>query len=132
MLKRRSSLHVPVILFIFALLFTACAVPVAPAPAADGGDVAAGTTELVVWAEGNTVNTIEGDPEGQGKYGKYLIEKFEEEHPGVTVKLEYHGWDEELRQNLVTALLGEQRPRHCGGRELLPTVRRVGRAGPAG
>jgi multiple sugar transport system substrate-binding protein len=111
-MKRKPAPCLAMLLFIIALLLAACAVPAAPAPvpAAPGGEVAPGRTELVVWAEGNTVNTMESDPEGQGRYARYLIEKFEEEHPGVTVKLEHHGWDEELRQNLVTALLANNAP----------------------
>lgn len=104
------------ILLVTVILSAACVAPAAapadaPAASADGADSESATSiELVIWAEGNTVNTIESDPEGQGKYGKYIIEKFEEEHPGVTVKLEYHGWDEELRQNLVTALVANNAP----------------------
>lgn len=101
-----------ILLGIMALVLSACVAPAAPAApaAADGAASSEDAIEIVVWAEGNTVNTIESDPEGQGKYGKYIIEKFEEEHPGVKIKLEYHGWDEELRQNLVTALLANNAP----------------------
>lgn len=66
--------------------------------------------EIVVWAEGITVSTMETDPTGAGRYGLYIKDQFEKEHPGVTVKLEHHGWDEELRQNLVTALLAGTAP----------------------
>lgn len=99
-----------------AMLFVACTSPASSpsAPAADtstsDGAAPAENIELVIWAEGGTVESMTSDPEGQGKYGRYLIEKFEEEHPGVTVRLEYHGWDEELRQNLVTALLAGNAP----------------------
>lgn len=60
--------------------------------------------ELVVWSELFVVDNIENDPTGAGRYGRYLKEQFEKEHPGVTVTLEYHGWDEELFQNVVAAL----------------------------
>ena len=66
--------------------------------------------ELVIWAEFFTFDAISTDPEGAGLYGAYLIEKFEEEHPGVTVRLEYHGWDETLHQNLFNALLAGTPP----------------------
>lgn len=66
--------------------------------------------ELVIWSEFFTHDAITMDPEGAGRYGTYLIEKFEEEHPGVTVRLEYHGWDETLRQNLFNALLAGTPP----------------------
>ena len=107
------------VVVLLALLLGACTptapaaeAPAAEAPAAEApaADAEPGAIELVVWAEGGTVDTMTSDPEGRGKYGQYLIEKFEEENPGVTVKLEYHGWDEELRQNLVTALLGGNAP----------------------
>ena len=66
--------------------------------------------ELVIWAEFFTQDSIATDPDGAGKYGKYLVEKFEEENPNVTVRLEYHGWDETLRQNLFNALLAGTPP----------------------
>ena len=66
--------------------------------------------ELVIWAEFFTHDAITTDPDGAGRYGTYLIEKFEEEHPGVTVRLEYQGWDETLRQNLFNALLAGTPP----------------------
>lgn len=66
--------------------------------------------ELVIWAEFFTQDAITTDPEGAGRYGLYLIEQFEKEHPGVKVKLEYHGWDETLRQNLFNALLAGTAP----------------------
>ena len=113
-MSRRPAWTTALLLGLMALVLSACVAPAAPAaPAASDGAAAssdAAAIELVVWAEGGTVNTIESDPEGQGKYGKYIIEKFEEENPGVKVKLEYHGWDEELRQNLVTALLANNAP----------------------
>jgi multiple sugar transport system substrate-binding protein len=65
---------------------------------------------LVVWADGAATGQMETDPEGKGAYAVYLKEKFEEEHPGVTVSLEDHGWDEALRQNLVNALLAGTAP----------------------
>lgn len=66
--------------------------------------------ELVIWAEDFTQDTVITDPDGAGRYGRYLIEQFEKEHPGVTVRLEFHGWDETLRQNLFNALLAGTAP----------------------
>lgn len=56
--------------------------------------------ELVVW--GAYELTMSDLP---GQYARYVKEQFEREHPGVIVRLEYHGWDEALRQNLFNALL---------------------------
>jgi len=112
---RKLSGTTAIVLGILVLVLSACTAPAAPtvsdAPAA-ASDTAASTgdIEIVVWAEGGTVAGIESDPEGAGKYGKYIVEKFEEEHPGVKIKLESHGWDEELRQNLVTAMLANNAP----------------------
>lgn len=66
--------------------------------------------ELVVWAEFFTYNSMSLDPDGAGRYGRYLKEQFEKEHPGVTVRIESHGWDETLRQNLFNALLAGTAP----------------------
>lgn len=114
MIQRRITIFM--IVTLVALLGAGCAAQ----PTADVGtasdDVAVeqpqegSAIDLVIWAEGNVVNSMESDPEGQGMYGQYIIEKFEEENPGVNVVLEYHGWDEELRQNLVTALLANNGP----------------------
>jgi multiple sugar transport system substrate-binding protein len=66
--------------------------------------------ELVIWAEYFTQETMSTDPAGAGRYGLYLKEQFEKEHPGVTIKIEYHGWDEALRQELFNALLAGTAP----------------------
>ncbi|MBS1251743.1 MAG: sn-glycerol-3-phosphate-binding periplasmic protein UgpB [Anaerolineales bacterium] len=70
----------------------------------DTEEEAAEPIELVVWSELFVVDKMQSDPTGAGRYGLYLKEQFEKEHPGVTVKFEYHGWDKELRRNLTTAL----------------------------
>ncbi|MFB0537504.1 MAG: extracellular solute-binding protein [Anaerolineae bacterium] len=79
-------------------------VPVAPEPGPEE------PVTLVVWADGAAIGQMETDPEGRGAYAVYLKEKFEEEHPGVTVSLEDHGWDAALRQSLVNALLAGVAP----------------------
>src|SRR5690349_21399980 len=89
-----------VVLGLLSLVLAACGAPSATInPAAAGGisptTTAQEPTELVVWAEGGTAQSLENDPGKQGKYAKYLIDTFQKEHPGVTVKLEFHGWDEE-------------------------------------
>ena len=104
--------------FCLLLLFilTACerptAIPTPTPPPTTGAQKPSpeNPVELVIWAEFFTYDGITTDPEGAGLYGSYLIEKFEEEHPGVTVRLEYHGWDETLRQNLFNALLAGTPP----------------------
>lgn len=65
---------------------------------------------LTVWVEGAVLDSFNNADPVKGAYGKYLVEQFQKENPGVTVKLEYHGWDEELRQNLLTALMGGTGP----------------------
>lgn len=99
-----------------ALLLVACtgpapqelpsATPTLPSSGASLED----PVELVVWAEYWTMETARSDPEGQGRYGRYIVEQFEKEHPGVKVQLEFHGWDEALRQNLFNALLAGTAP----------------------
>ncbi len=81
--------------------------PPEPPPTESESDTA---PELVIWAEYWTVDAMNSDPEGRGRYGRYLVEQFEAEHPGVTVRLEFHGWDEGLRQNLSNALLAGTPP----------------------
>lgn len=80
------------------------------------GEVAPGDTPpeadsftLIHWAEGY----LQEDNPDREKYQSYrdaADELFHEKFPKVTVKCENHGWDEALRQNLVTALLGGTAP----------------------
>lgn len=65
---------------------------------------------LVAWVDGVAIAHMETDPEGRGAYAVYLRDQFAAEHPGVTVSLEDHGWDEALRQNLTNALLAGTAP----------------------
>ncbi len=68
--------------------------------------------DLVIWGEGTTHGQLALDPASDPKavYAHMLVEKFQEENPGITVKFENHGWDEELRQNLTNAMLAGTGP----------------------
>jgi ABC-type glycerol-3-phosphate transport system substrate-binding protein len=72
----------------------------------------AAPVELVIWGEGITAGQLELDPGTDPKavYAHMLVEQFQEENPGITVKFENHGWDEELRQNLTNAMLAGTGP----------------------
>jgi multiple sugar transport system substrate-binding protein len=71
-----------------------------------------GPIELVIWGEGITQGQLALDPatDPKGVYAHMLVEGFQKENPNITVKFEYHGWDEELRQNLVNAMLAGTGP----------------------
>ena len=89
-----------------------------PLPAAQTGaqagptdaPAAAGAGKLTVWGSGLDLTQIEKDPGGKGAALKAHKDKFLEKHPGTNVIWEDHGWDEALRQNIVTALLGGTAP----------------------
>jgi multiple sugar transport system substrate-binding protein len=63
-------------------------------------------TELVIWVEG----AFESNLENEGSAPWLMKHGFEAAYPGVTVIFENHGWDEELRQNLLTAFLAGNAP----------------------
>src|SRR4051812_20149631 len=65
---------------------------------------------LTVWVEGTVMDSQAATDPIKGAYAKVIVEQFQKDHPGVTVKLENHGWDEELRQNLLTALMAGTGP----------------------
>jgi ABC-type glycerol-3-phosphate transport system substrate-binding protein len=67
-------------------------------------------TNLTVWGSGLDLTQIEKDPTGAGAAMKTLRDNFIAKHPGTTVVWEDHGWDEALRQNVTTALLGGTAP----------------------
>jgi multiple sugar transport system substrate-binding protein len=91
----------------------ACQAPATPAPVVDAGpgDAIPGTDtfEIVHWAEGvldpNNTNAEKFKP-----YVDAARNAFAEKFPNVTVTPVNMGWDEALRQNLVTALLGGTAP----------------------
>ena len=62
--------------------------------------------DLVHWAEGYLYN----EDEQFKPYQDAVRDRYAEMYPNVTLKFENFGWDEALRQNLVTALLGGTAP----------------------
>lgn len=86
---------------------------ISAAPAFTAAPVAK-PTELLIWVNPTGADSkidVRGNPMTPDmNYFAYLKTQFEKEHPGVTVKLEDHGWDEALRQNLLTAILGGNTP----------------------
>lgn len=64
---------------------------------------------LVHWSEGYLFED-RTDADLFTEYRVACHETFKEKYPNVTVLCEDHGWDEALRQNLVTALLGGTAP----------------------
>lgn len=95
---------------------TAAATEAVAAPTSAAADAAAPTAKaaepvtLVIWGDGVAIDPVETDPQGKGAYLIHLKESFEKDHPGVTLKFEKHGWDEELRQNLTNAMLAGTGP----------------------
>ena len=121
MFTNRSTTRFVIILLCLLLFLVACEAPIndaqTPTPPTTDTTLTSTTTsessepiELVIWAESFTHSTMTTDPEGAGRYGLHLKEQFEAEHPGVTVTIEYQGWDESLRQNLFNALLAGTAP----------------------
>lgn len=81
----------------------------AEAPAAEGAQT------LTVWGSGLDLTTIEKDPTGAGACLIAHRDAFLANHPGTNVVWEDHGWDETLRQNVVTALLAGTAPDNIVG-----------------
>ncbi|MGB1252793.1 MAG: extracellular solute-binding protein, partial [Candidatus Promineifilaceae bacterium] len=73
-------------------------------------DNSAELTTIVVWAEPWTARHMVDNPEADGRYGLALKRMFEEQNPGFTVSLEDHSWDNELRANFMTSLMGGTAP----------------------
>gem|GEM_PF-593665 len=85
----------------------------ADAPTTAPADAGSSTDEpitLTVWAEGSLAPVTDGTTNDLLKLREYAKDEFEKQHPGVTVVLEDHGWDEVLRQNLTNALLSSTAP----------------------
>ncbi len=62
--------------------------------------------DLVHWAEGY----LYSEAEPHKKYQEAVRNRFKELYPLANIKWENRGWDEQLRQNLVTALLAGTGP----------------------
>jgi len=78
---------------------------VSPGEAAPAAD----TFTLIHWAEGYLIED-RTDADNFKEYRDAAHNAMKEKYPNVTVSCEDHGWDEALRQNLVTALLGGTAP----------------------
>ena len=75
----------------------------------------AGPQTLTVWGSGLDLTQIQKDPSGNtptsgGAVQKMLQDTFLAKHPNTTLVWEDHGWDEVLRQNIVSALLAGTQP----------------------
>lgn len=109
-LSRRDFLKVAGTGAAMAFLAACQARPAAP-DATEPGDTPAepASYTLIHWSEGY-LHEDNPDREKFQPYRDAADELFHEKFPNVTVKCENHGWDEALRQNLVTALLGGTAP----------------------
>jgi ABC-type glycerol-3-phosphate transport system substrate-binding protein len=80
--------------------------------------------ELVLWAEGTVANCF--DPSTTPPFGcvfaEAMVNGFMEQHPNITIKVENHGWDEELRQAIVTAELAGTGPDIAVGESFVPAL----------
>ncbi len=88
-----------------------------------GTSVAQSDVTLVIWGEPNTVGCITGNDDSERcSYAHYINDTWAEMHPNIKLKWEEHGWDETLRQNLVTAQLGGVAPDITVGESFIPAL----------
>lgn len=82
---------------------------------------------LVIWGEPGTVTCILEQSQERGCiYAVSLNEMWSEMYPNITLQWENHGWDADLRQNLVTAQLGGTAPDITVGESFMPEFTRNG------
>ena len=73
-------------------------------------DPKAGPQTINVWGSGLDLTQMEKDPAGLGAALLAHKNLFLKKHPNAKVVWEDHGWDEVLRQNIVSALLAGTQP----------------------
>ena len=71
---------------------------------------AAGPQTMTVWGSGLDLTQMDKDPTGAGAALLAHKNLFLSKHPNTTLVWEDHGWDETLRQNIVSALLAGTQP----------------------
>lgn len=78
---------------------------------------------LVIWGEGG-ISQCAADMNADTctPYGRTVIEGWQAAHPEIKLQIEDHGWDEELRQNIVTAQLGGTAPDIITGESFMPSL----------
>lgn len=69
-----------------------------------------GPQTLTVWGSGLDLTQMEKDPTGLGAALLKHKAIVQAKHPTATIVWEDHGWDETLRQNIVSALLAGTQP----------------------
>lgn len=104
-LSRRRFLQLSGVTITGAAL-AACAVPAAQAPGQGAAAPAAAPVEVIGWS----LFGMDPANEPQKPYQDAVLAHFNAKYPDATFKYLNMGWDEELRQNLVTALLGGTPP----------------------
>jgi multiple sugar transport system substrate-binding protein len=78
---------------------------------------------LVIWGEGGiTQCAADINADACTPYGRTVIEGWNAAHPDIKLQIEDHGWDEELRQNIVTAQLGGTAPDIITGESFMPSL----------
>ncbi|GAB4455896.1 MAG: hypothetical protein Kow00120_25340 [Anaerolineae bacterium] len=99
-----------------------------------GTSIAQEEIQLVIWGEGFTVRCANSpdDPEvcDNPYYTDLISEMWSEMYPNVTLVWEEHGWDETLRQNLTTAVLGGVGPDVTVGENFIPSFAQIGALAP--
>lgn len=104
-LSRRNFLKTSGLVVTGATL-AACAVPVAPGAPGSAGAPAAETVEVIGWS----LFGMQPDTETAKPYQDAVLAHFNAKYPNAKFTFMDMGWDEKLRQNLVTALLGGTPP----------------------
>src|SRR5690349_1918051 len=105
-LSRREFLKLSSVVVTGAAL-AACSPPPVPQAGAGGAAApAAQSVEIIGWSVMNMDPSVEKDK----PYQDAVLAHFKAKHPNATFKYMNMDWDEKLRQNLVTALLGGTPP----------------------
>lgn len=96
-----------------------------------GTVVAQDNVTLVVWGEPGAAGCLDPASENYNAvscvYAQSLVAGWNELHPDITLSFEDHGWDIDLRQNLVNAELAGTGPDVTVGESFMPAFTREGR-----
>ncbi|MBN1286924.1 MAG: carbohydrate ABC transporter substrate-binding protein [Anaerolineae bacterium] len=92
--------------------------------------VAQDEVTLVIWGEPGTADCINNPDDNADNaaciYAQFVNDTWSEANPGVALKWENQSWDEELRQNLTTAILGGTAPDITVGENFIPSLAQRG------
>jgi multiple sugar transport system substrate-binding protein len=110
MLTRRTSLSILALIAVFAMVAAACGGGGSSGSASASGGATGAPVTITLWHGYGNVQTPKGQVNYEAKSLVDLVNEFNQTHPGIVVKPDYVGSNDNALQKLTVALQGGKQP----------------------